>query len=115
MVVERARKIELPEGWRTPDVDVVLRVGVGPDGTAFSARAAMRTSADHLCPVHEPRCNDSPSLALCLEGAITRTRFPAGPDQLDLEVSIGWSQGLRNVSPRVVARRPATGTVIDLD
>ncbi len=113
--IERARKIETPEGWRTPDVDVVLRLAVAGDGTAHSADATMRTSADHLCPVHEPRCNESPSLALCLEAAVTRTRFPAGPEQLDLELAVGWSQGLRSVSPRVLGRRAAAGTTIDLE
>ena len=113
--IERARRLETREGWRTPDADLVLQLVINADGTAHSASSTMRTSADHLCPVLEARCNDSPSLRLCIEAAVSRVKFPAGPEQLELEVLVGWSQGLRHVTPRVLGRRTGPRGTIDLD
>jgi hypothetical protein len=112
--IERARKLETADGWRTPDVDLVVRLSVSPDGNAHSASSTMRTSADHLCSAQEPRCHESPSLRICIEAALTRVKFPQGAELLDLEVGIGWSQGLRNVSPRIVGRRTVPTGTIDL-
>jgi len=77
----------------------MVRLVVGPDGVAHSSVATG-----------EP----SPSLRWCVEQAIGRVKFPPGPDQLDVEVGVGWSSGMMNLSPRVVRKRPVSGAAIDL-
>lgn len=81
------------------EANLVLRLTVNPDGVAHSAAAVGESS---------------PSLRLCVELAAGRIAFPTGPEQLDLEVHVGWSQGMLNVSPRVVGRREAPRSDLDL-
>jgi hypothetical protein len=77
----------------------MVRLTVGPDGVAHSSVATG-----------EP----SPSLRWCVEQAIGRVKFPSGPEQLEVEVGVGWSQDLMNLSPRVVGHRSVAGSTIDL-
>ncbi len=81
------------------EANLMVRLTVQPDGVAHSSVATG-----------EP----SPSLRWCVEQAIGRIKFPAGPEQLELEVGVGWSQGMMNLSPRVVGHRTVSGTTIDL-
>ena len=57
---------------------------------------------------------DSPSLKSCISDALTRVRYPKGPDQLDIQVSIAWSGDALNMSARVVGQRKATRSLTDL-
>jgi len=86
-------------GNRQSEANVMVRMTVQPDGVAHSAVATGVTS---------------PSLRWCIEGALTRIKFPAGPETLDLEVAVRYSGGEKNVSPRVVGHRKTAAGVIDL-
>ncbi len=81
------------------DANLMVRLTVGPDGMAHSSVATGE---------------ESPSLRWCVEQAVGRVKFPDGPEQLDVEVGVQWSQGFMNLSPRVVGHRPVAGTTIDL-
>ena len=72
------------------EANLIVRLTVGPDGVAHSSVATGETS---------------PSLRFCVESAIGRIQFPTGPTQHDLEVVVGWSDGMINMSPRVTAHR----------
>ncbi len=87
------------DGTLHTEANMVVRLTVNPDGVPHSASATGESS---------------PSLKICLELAVVRIKFPAGPEQLDLEVNIGWSQGMLNVAPRVVARREAPRSNLEL-
>jgi serine/threonine protein kinase len=81
------------------EANLMVRLTVGPDGVAHSSVATG-----------EP----SPSLRWCVEQAIGRVIYPTGAEQLELEVGVGWSGGMMNLSPRVTGRRKVAGTTIDL-
>ena len=44
-------------------------------------------------------------LAMCLETAMESVRFPAGAEDLELDVRVQWSEGLLNLAPVVVGHR----------
>jgi hypothetical protein len=44
-------------------------------------------------------------LALCLETAMENVQFPAGAEDLDLDVRVQWSEGLLNLASMVVGHR----------
>ena len=72
------------------EANLIVRLTVGRDGVAHSSVATGETS---------------PSLRFCVESAIGRIKFPTGPEQLDVEVAVGWSGGMIIMSPRVTAHR----------
>ncbi|MDX2092290.1 MAG: protein kinase [Kofleriaceae bacterium] len=113
--LERARKIETPRGWETSDVDIVVGWHINADGRPYNVEARMRTSADKFCSNFEPGCNDSPSLRICIESAISSLKFPEGSEVLDVTADIGWSQGLQNVSGRVTGSHSPGTQKIDMD
>jgi serine/threonine protein kinase len=112
--VERTKVANSEGVMSTPDADLMVRLSVSPDGIGHSPVASMRTSADRSCPESEPKCFDSPSLRFCVQTAVAGVKFPIGVEQLDLEVGVAWSQGLLNLSPRVVGHHSAPGEIIDL-
>ncbi len=81
------------------EANMLVRLTVNPDGVSHSAIASGESS---------------PSLRLCLELAVVRIRFPSGSEQLDVEVQVGWAEGVLNLSPRIVGRREAPRSNIDL-
>ncbi|MBA3458001.1 MAG: protein kinase [Deltaproteobacteria bacterium] len=81
------------------EANMLVRLTVNPEGISHSATASGESS---------------PSLRLCLELAVVRIRFPSGPEQLDVEVQVGWAEGVLNLSPRIVGRREAPRSNIDL-
>jgi len=81
------------------EANMLVRLTVNPDGVSHSATATGEAS---------------PSLRLCLELAVVRIRFPGGPEQLDVEVGVGWAEGVLNLSPRIVGRRTGPRSTIDL-
>ena len=87
------------QGNAHTEANLMVRLTVGPDGVAHSSVATG-----------EP----SPSLRWCVEQAIGRVTYPTGAEQLELEVGVGWSGGMMNLSPRVTGRRKVAGTTIDL-
>ena len=99
---------------QAPDVDLMVRLTVTPDGIGHSPHASMSTSVDHKCPTNEPQCKDSPSLRFCIESALARVKFPTGPELLELEVGVSYSQGLLNLSPRVLRHHEAPVGTIDM-
>ena len=87
------------DGSAHREANMLVRLTVNPDGVSHSATASGETS---------------PSLRLCLELAVVRIRLPSGPEQLDIEVQVGWAEGVLNLSPRIVGRREAPRSNIDL-
>ena len=99
---------------QAPDVDLMVRLTVTPDGIGHSPHATMSTSVDYKCPTNEPECKDSPSLRFCIESALARVKFPSGPELLELEVGVSYSQGLLNLSPRVLRHHEAPAGTIEM-
>jgi serine/threonine protein kinase len=59
--------------------------------------------------------DDEAVLQPCVALAMERIKYPPGPEQLDLEVAVSWSEGQVILSPRVVGHHaPAKGTLNDL-
>jgi len=87
------------QGNQHTEANLMVRLTIGPDGIAHSSVA---TGAE------------SPSLRWCVESAIGGVTYPTGPEQLEVEVGVGWSGGMMNLSPRVVGRRKVAGSTIDL-
>jgi len=81
------------------EANMVVRLTVNSDGISHSAVASGESS---------------PSLKLCLEFAAGRIKFPSGPEQLELEVLVGWAEGVLNLSPRITGRRDAPRSNLDL-
>jgi serine/threonine protein kinase len=91
--------LEWAERMPSTDADVVVRLSVRGDGIGMSPAATGP---------------DSPSLKFCVQSAIAGVKFPTGPEILDLEVAVGWSQGMLSVSPRVVGHHEASRGLLDL-
>jgi hypothetical protein len=93
------------EEWadRNPntDADLLVHFHVTPDGNPYSTTV---TGLDGKVP-------EDNVLPSCASLAISRLRFPAGAEHLELEVAIGWSQGVMNLAPRVIGHRKASSTV----
>jgi serine/threonine protein kinase len=53
-------------------------------------------------------------LEFCVSEQIVRVRFPPGPERLDVEATVLWSQGLVNLSPRVTGHHPGPRHAIEL-
>jgi hypothetical protein len=81
------------------DVDMTVSLKVTPDGVGHSSAATGP---------------DSPFLRLCVGEALERVKYPPGPDELELEVSVQWSAGLLNQAPRIVQRRHSPNNLQDL-
>ncbi len=82
------------------DADLVVKLSVTPEGVGVLAPMA----AEH----------DSEFLRLCVAESIQRVKYPPGLEVLDLEVNVQWSEGLLNLAARVVGRRPAPRSLLDL-
>jgi len=86
-------------GLKTPiEANLVVRLSVSPDGTAHSAKANGMEIISVVVP-------------FCVEKALERVKFPTGPEQLDLEVRVQWSEGLLNLAPMVVGHHVARATL----
>jgi serine/threonine protein kinase len=80
--------------------EMMVRLSVSPDGIGHSASASGP---------------DSPSLKLCVQGAIASLHFPEGSEQLDLDVRLGWAAGSLSHSARVVGHHDAPAGGVQLD
>jgi hypothetical protein len=93
------------------EAQLLVKLGVNPEGTAHDAIATGERDIQHdgtLRDVHG-------SLSLCVEGAIGRAAYPKGSETLDLEVQIAWlASGIVNASAKIVARHEATSGGADL-
>jgi hypothetical protein len=99
---ERAH-LEQPKGSGLPvarDADLVVRLGVTPDGLGHDATAKGTP--------------ESPSVFLCIEHAMTRIVYPKGPESLQLQIKLSWASGNLNMTGHVVGRSEARGG-IDVD
>ncbi|HEU0029817.1 MAG TPA: protein kinase [Kofleriaceae bacterium] len=81
------------------DADMLVKLTVTPEGAGHSSTATGP---------------DSEFLRLCVAEAIERVKYPTGPEVLDLEVNIQWSEGLLNTAARIVARRNSPTSILDL-
>ena len=94
---ERAH-LEQPRGAGSPtprDADVVVELEITPEGIGHDVKA---------------KGHDSPSVKVCVEGAITRVHYPRGPDNLRVRVDIMWSAGILNMTGRIVGRSESLST-----
>jgi len=57
---------------------------------------------------------ESVSLRFCVSNALARVTYPSGPDILDLQIKVSWSNGIIALSPRVVQRRQTPTTMGEL-
>ena len=89
------------------DVELIVRLTVEPDGRAHSPRTALGPDHDERSPANSPAMRD------CVAFAIARPTYPAGPEQLELEVNVRWSEGMVSLASRITARR-APGSDVDL-
>jgi serine/threonine protein kinase len=81
--------------------DAVVRIGVSPAGRGAEARA---TGLDF-----------APSVKLCVQDALDRVRYPAGPERLVLQIAIAWKDAALDMTARVVGRsEPTVSTLEDL-
>jgi serine/threonine protein kinase len=79
---------------RANDSDVLVVVQIGPDGKAIDATSKGEDT------------DRSPSLKLCVEGALANIAFPPGPEIIDLEVEVVWAApDIINTSARVTGHR----------
>ena len=75
---------------RANDSDVLVTLEVGPDG-----------KADHASSKGEDS-DRSPSLKLCVEGALAGIPYPTGAEVIEIEVAVAWTApNLINTSARV--------------
>jgi serine/threonine protein kinase len=91
--------IEWQEREPNREAEMMVRLSISPDGVGHSASASGP---------------DSPSLRLCVQGAVSSLKFPTGPEQLDLEVKLGWSAGSLSHSARVVGHHEAPRSNLDI-
>ncbi len=91
--------VEWSERVPNADADLVVSLQVSPAGVGME-KAATGT--------------DSASLKFCVQSAISNVKYPTGAEVLDLEVAVGWSAGMLNISPRVVGRHEASRGLLDL-
>ena len=82
------------------DADMLVRMTVNADGVAHSAETAAGP--------------ESPMLRLCVSEAVSRVKFQAGPETLDLDVFVHWDAGIITISPRVTGRRKMAPRAFDL-
>jgi len=85
---------------RTPgkDADLLVKLTVAPNGAGGDALASG---------------TDSESLRVCVAAAIARIHYPRGPDRLDLEVPVAWTEGNLAMTGRVVAYHEAASGTLD--
>ncbi len=57
---------------------------------------------------------DSVSLKFCVANALARVTYPKGPDILDLQIKVVWSNGIIALTPRVMQRRRTPTTIDEL-
>jgi serine/threonine protein kinase len=82
---------------RGSDSDVLVALGVAPDGTASEVEAKGEDIAR------------SPSLKICIESAIERVKYPSGREALDLSVQIAWAEpNMVSMSARVTGHHLPT-------
>ncbi len=81
---------------RSTDSDVLVTLEVDADG-GIAAVVSKGVDVDR-----------SPSLRMCIEGALTRVEYPAGPEILDFEIAVTWAApNIINTSARVTGHREA--------
>jgi len=93
---ERAH-LEQPRGRGTPierDANILVDLEVTPEGIGHDVTA---------------KGHDSPSLKVCVEGALARVHYPRGPDNLKVRVEMMWTGGNLNMTGRIVGRSQSDG------
>ena len=97
------------------DATMVVVLAVTPDGTGTMPRVIVTPDAH---PAFGGAAVDAvlgmSMLELCVSEQVVRVRFPPGPEQLDVEATVLWSEGLVNLSPRVTGHHPGPRHAIEL-
>jgi serine/threonine protein kinase len=91
---------------QTGDADLSFKMTASADGVGHDVEPLATTAADDRI---------GPSLRQCVGAVLERVRFKPGPDNIDLQVDVGWIAEARavGVSAHVLARRKATKTLLD--
>ncbi len=79
-------------------IDAIVRFSTTPLGTAFD----FKTSG----------IDYTPSVKLCIEGALARVPYPKGPDTLDVRVTISWTAGTLSMTAAVVGQRETQNSTL---
>ena len=104
---------ERNQGTRDEVAEATMVVGlsVAPDGVGTEPKI-LATPDTH--PATPGGASGLSLLESCVSEQLVHVRYPAGPELLDLEATVLWSQGLVNLSPRVVGHHPAPRRQIEL-
>jgi serine/threonine protein kinase len=94
------------------EATLVVVLTVTPDGIGTLPRITQTPDAHPAVP--GDGVLGMSVLELCVSEQVSRVRFPSGPDQLEVEATVLWSQGLVNLSPRVLSHQPAPRHAIEL-
>jgi len=95
------------------EATLVVVLAVTPDGIGTMPKIMLSPDNHPAVPGSDAVLGLS-ILELCVSEQIVRVRFPPGPEQLDVEATVLWSQGLVNLSPRVIGHHPAPRHVMEL-
>jgi serine/threonine protein kinase len=80
------------------DAELVVELGVAPDGHAYGQKA---------------KGIDSPSLQLCVADALARIQYPHGPDHSDLQVQVLWTGRTLTMTGAIVSHRPPSSSNLE--
>jgi hypothetical protein len=93
---------EWAERTGASDATLVVALAVTPDGIA-SSPAIVSTPDVH--PVTEGGVSGWSALEYCASERLAAARFPAGPELLDVEVTVQWSPNQVTLAPRITRRQ----------
>jgi serine/threonine protein kinase len=89
---------EWVERTAAPDATLVVGLTVTPDGIASSPTIV---SSPDVHPVTDGGVSGWSALEFCASERLAAVRFPAGPELLDVEVTVQWSQHQVTLAPRI--------------
>ncbi len=92
------------------DAELVVAFNVGPDGVG-TLPTIVSTPDRHAGTRGAAGLS---LLEMCVSEQIVHVRFPPGAEQLDVQVTVLWLQGLINLLPKVVGHHPVPRRQIEL-
>jgi serine/threonine protein kinase len=93
---------EWAERTGASDATLVVGLAVTPDGIASSPTIV---STPDVHPVIDGGVSGWSALEYCASERLAAVRFPAGPELLDVEVTVQWSPNQVTLAPRITRRQ----------
>jgi serine/threonine protein kinase len=93
---------EWAERTRASDATLVVALTVTPEGIGSSSTIV---ATPDLHPVTDDGVPGRSALEYCAAERITAVRFPAGPELLDVEVTVRWASDRVTLTPRITRRQ----------